>query len=75
MSEIVGIVMAVILFAGFGFLTRGKKPRDCHDCIERGGSDSCAGCPITDGTTGSFAPHTRGDSPKRNQLRLQRPNK
>lgn len=63
MTEIVGIVMAAILFAGFGFLTRGKKARDCHDCIEQARSDACAGCPIADRANGSFAPHTRGDSP------------
>jgi len=63
MTGILGIVMAAVLFAGFGFLTRGKNARDCHDCIERRGSDSCAGCPIADRANGSFAPHTRGDSP------------
>jgi hypothetical protein len=70
MTGILGIVMAAVLFAGFGLLTRGKKARDCHDCIEQARSDACAGCPIADAKTGSNAPHARGDSPSRTQLRL-----
>jgi hypothetical protein len=66
MNEIAGIVMAAMLFAGFGFLTRGKKTRDCHDCLDKDGTDSCARCGEARSVAGPIGPHTAGIPPTLN---------